>query len=66
MFVVSVQELTNAGALLKLFNLIKNENKGLRKETCWTISNITAGSVQNIEDVFKQGLIQSLIKVMGF
>ena len=34
----------NCGALPRLLALLQSPKKGIRKEACWTISNITAGT----------------------
>ena len=40
------QTVIDAGALIALNELIYNKKKTVRKEVCWTLSNITAGSVE--------------------
>ena len=52
-----------AGALQALSRLIHNQNKVVRKESCWSVSNITAGSTDQIQNVLDIGLIDSLVKV---
>jgi len=42
------QKILSTGILHHLKNLLKNNNKNIRKEVCWTISNITAGSNEQI------------------
>ncbi|KAJ1476298.1 armadillo-type protein, partial [Baffinella frigidus] len=43
-----------------LLSLLGNERKGIRKETCWTISNITAGSKEQLQAVMDhQGAISN-------
>jgi hypothetical protein len=37
-----------AGALDALNEIIYNKKKTVRKEVCWTLSNITAGSTEQI------------------
>ena len=55
------------GALVALkFMLDNNPKKSIKREVCWTISNITAGTVSQIEEVFKAGVIESLINHMKY
>jgi importin subunit alpha-1 len=39
------------GGLVGLLALLSNDKKGIVKEACWTISNITAGNPEQIEQV---------------
>ena len=41
-------EVLKAGALDKLFGLLGHENIAVRREACWTLSNITAGDEKQI------------------
>jgi hypothetical protein len=42
---MQTQVIINCNALQCLFNLLlTNHKKSIKKETCWTISNITAGT----------------------
>jgi importin subunit alpha-6/7 len=47
----------NAGALQNLKELTKSTNKIIRKEVCWALSNITAGSVDQIQNCIDNGII---------
>ena len=40
------QYVINAGALEALNNIIYHKKKTVRKEVCWSLSNITAGNPQ--------------------
>ena len=48
-FHVYFQVILNCNALPNLLHLLGNVRETVRKETCWTISNITAGSKQQIQ-----------------
>ena len=48
-------------ALRHLLNLLNSHKKTIRKETCWVISNITAGSADQIQEVIDMGLIPPLL-----
>ena len=47
-----------------LNRLISHKQKELRKETCWCVSNITAGSPEQIQLVLDSGVIDKLIYMM--
>jgi importin subunit alpha-6/7 len=46
---VQTQVMINAGCLEGFVHLIKRGKRGLRKEACWAISNIMAGSHEQIQ-----------------
>lgn len=49
--------------LPKLFELTTNRNKALRREACWTLSNITAGYASQVNTVMKNPyFVDMLIK----
>ncbi|CAN1345549.1 Importin subunit alpha-2 [Linum perenne] len=55
----------NHGALPCLLNLLnQNLKKSIKKEACWTISNITAGNKEQIQAVFAAGLVAPLINLL--
>ena len=61
------QVILNCNALPNLLHLLGNVRETVRKETCWTISNITAGNKQQIQ-VYRCSLVlfwQLLINVFG-
>jgi len=47
-----------------LMHLLSHSKKGIRKEACWTISNVTAGNRQQIQEVINHGLIPPLIHLL--
>lgn len=47
-----------------LLSLLSNPKKGIRKESCWTISNITAGSPDQIQHIIEANLIPPLIHII--
>ena len=55
------QLLVEQGALKALKELLKHSNKTLRKESCWTISNITATTEGQIQSVIDEQIIPILI-----
>ncbi len=46
---VQTQVVVNCGALQALLALLSSPKDGIRKEACWTISNITAGNPNQIQ-----------------
>ncbi|CAL5413064.1 unnamed protein product [Camellia sinensis] len=53
------------GALPCLLNLLThNHKKSIKKEACWTISNITAGNKEQIQAVIEAGLIAPLVNLL--
>lgn len=49
----SIQCIINTGALPCLLSLLThNHKKSIKKEACWTISNITAGNKEQIQVSF--------------
>ncbi|KAG8477623.1 hypothetical protein CXB51_030407 [Gossypium anomalum] len=52
-------------ALPCLLNLLTNTyKKSIKKEACWTISNITAGNVDQIQAVIEAGIIAPLVHLL--
>ena len=52
-------------ALRHLLNLLNSHKKTIRKETCWVISNITAGTTNQIQEVIDAGLIPPLVQLLA-
>jgi hypothetical protein len=55
----------NVSALPCLLSLLASPKKGIRKEACWTISNITAGNKMQIQAVVDAGIISPLIHLLA-
>lgn len=53
-----------AGCLLPLSKFLRSTTVALRKETAWTISNITAGTKDQIWKVIKSGLMETLASLV--
>ena len=51
------QVILHSGALPSLLKLLSHAKKAIRKESCWTISNITAGNRDQIQEVINNGLL---------
>lgn len=52
----------NAGLFPVTQKLINHAKKQVRKEVCWSLSNVTAGSKDLIQQVINAGLIDELIE----
>lgn len=62
----SMQVVINCGALNCLLNLLTaNHKKSIKKEACWTISNITAGTKEQIQAVIDSQLVSPLVHLLG-
>ncbi|KAJ0250117.1 Importin subunit alpha-3 [Hirschfeldia incana] len=62
---VQTQTVVDNQVLPSLLVLItQTYTKSIKKEACWTISNITAGSSSQIQAVIEAGVIQALVWVL--
>lgn len=61
---MQTQVVIASGALPALLSLLSSPKEAIRKEACWTISNITAGSPAQIQAVIDANLIPPLINVL--
>ncbi|CAE5966388.1 unnamed protein product [Arabidopsis arenosa] len=62
---LQTQWVINSGALPCLANLLtQNYKKSIKKEACWTISNITAGNKDQIQTVVEANLIAPLVSLL--
>ena len=57
------QHIVNLKAVDRLKSLVGHSNREIQKEACWTLSNIAAGTVEQIEEVLNSGVIPTLIKL---
>ena len=55
----------NCGILPALLQLLNSPKEAIRKEACWTISNITAGNTIQIQNVIDANLVAPLIDILG-
>ncbi|KAL3911561.1 MAG: hypothetical protein SGARI_001590, partial [Bacillariaceae sp.] len=53
------------GAVPRLKELVSHSNREIQKEACWTLSNIAAGTVDQIQAVIDSGAIAPLVKLVG-
>ncbi|KHG28860.1 Importin subunit alpha-1 [Gossypium arboreum] len=62
---MQTQCIINHQALPCLLNLLtSNYKKSIKKEACWTISNITAGNVDQIQAVISAGIFAPLVHLL--
>ena len=59
------QLVIDAGIVPKLHVLLGHDNANIRKECCWTLSNLWAGSVSQVEVVFNSGALDKIIQVIN-
>ncbi|XP_055335439.1 importin subunit alpha-5-like [Paramacrobiotus metropolitanus] len=61
------QTVLNSGVLQPLKTLLVRQDvkEAIRKEACWTLSNITAGNRSQIQLVIDAGLVPILIEILG-
>jgi len=52
-------------AVPRLKSLIAHSNREIQKEACWTLSNIAAGTVDQIQAVIDSGAIQPLVQLVN-
>lgn len=52
-------------AVPTLKDLINHSNREIQKEACWTLSNIAAGTVDQIQAVINAGAIPPLVKLVN-
>jgi len=48
-----------------LISLLYHESSNIRKEACWTISNITAGNNFQIQQVIDHNVIPCLVAILS-
>ena len=59
------QAILDFGVLPILSSLLDNESRNIRKETCWTLSNITSGTVSQVQQVLESpGLFSRVIQMI--
>jgi len=54
-----------AGGLIHLRELLKHPRLNIMKEATWAVSNITAGNVDQIQEIIDAGVIEPLIQVLS-
>jgi importin subunit alpha-2 len=62
---LQTQIILNCNALTALYQLLNSEKDTIVKEACWTISNIAAGNMQQIQAIIDAQIFPLLIKILG-
>ena len=63
--ILRTQAVVDAGALPLMYSLLHHPKPNIKKESCWMISNVTAGNATQINEVVKAGLLKPLVEVMA-
>ena len=65
--ILSLQVILNCSVMPCLLSLLSGNSikESVRKEACWTISNITAGNRQQIQAVIDANVFPVLIRILG-
>ncbi|KAK1316862.1 Importin subunit alpha-1 [Acorus calamus] len=64
---VQTQFMIDNGVLPRLYELLtKNYKKSIKKEACWTVSNITAGNRDQIQAVMDANIIHPLVGLLQY
>lgn len=61
---MQTDSILSCGGLEKLGHLLMHQKNNIVKEAAWTISNVTAGSKEQIQKVINAGLIPPLLNVL--
>lgn len=63
---VQTQYIIDMGALSGIMNIFNHHsNHSIRKEACWTLSNITAGNLDQINAVIASGVVPFLVHMLA-
>lgn len=57
----ATQAVLDAGFLRALPALLSSPKMQLRKEVCWALSNVTAGTPAQLDEVMRTGLLQLVV-----
>ena len=61
----TTQLVLNMGVLVPLKNLLASTRQNIKKEACWAISNITAGTLEQIKMVYDQNIFPILTELVA-
>lgn len=61
---VQTQCILNCKGLASLNHLTKSVNSQIRKDACWAISNITAGTTLQIQEVIDSNIFPEILKII--
>ena len=63
---LQTEAVLQSGFMSKVAKLLANKRRSIQKEVIWAISNITAGTVSQIETVIRAELIPKLVAIAHF
>ena len=63
--IICFQVILNCSVLPSLLHLLSASKESIRKEACWTISNITAGNRQQIQSVIDANVFPVLVEILA-
>ncbi len=52
------------GCLPLMSKLLQSNKESIKKEACWTLSNITAGTEEQVQAVIDAGLFPAVIELL--
>lgn len=61
---VQTQTILDAGMLPHLHSLLEHKDAAIRKETCWTLSNVCAGTATQIALIVDTGIFEQLVDLI--
>lgn len=61
---MTTQQVVDSGALDVFPNLLSHPHQAIRKEICWMISNIAAGTLLQLETLVRKGYLKILTKIL--
>lgn len=62
---VQTQVIINCGALPCILHVLNSTKELVRKESCWTISNIAAGNREQIQAIIDANIFPVLINILS-
>jgi importin subunit alpha-2 len=62
---LQTEAIIQAGGLTYLKELLKHSRLNIVKEAAWTVSNIAAGNVNQIQEIINAGILEPLIQVLA-
>ncbi|KAF2368437.1 Armadillo [Trinorchestia longiramus] len=61
---LQTEQVVQAGAIPPLVSLLRDDEESIRKEAAWALSNILAGTAQQINEVMKAGILAELLYIL--
>ncbi len=61
---VNLQSIVDCGVLRHMHKLLETGKESVKKEACWTLSNITAGTAEQIQAVIDEDLFPAIVQLL--